>query len=119
MSGAGQDFMRTSFSALALDLDGTLVDSYTDAEVCWGEWAESRGIGAEFDLSIHYGRRRNDIVRSLLPHLSELEIEAEAEAVRLAERNCTGNTIALPGTVALLASLPEDSWAIVTSNDTE
>ncbi|MFD9940402.1 HAD-IA family hydrolase [Nonomuraea sp. NPDC059023] len=111
--------MRTSFSAIALDLDGTLVDSYADAEACWGTWAASKGIAAAFDLAQHYGRRRTDIVRSLLPHLGEPEIAAEAEAVRLAERDRTGSTVALPGVAALLEALPDDRWAIVTSNDTE
>ncbi|GHC42893.1 HAD-IA family hydrolase [Streptomyces cinnamoneus] len=111
--------MNSSYSAMLLDLDGTLVDSYPDAEQCWGEWAESVGVGDRFDLARYYGQKRHDIVRDLLPHLSEEEIAAHAEHVRLAEREYTSRVVALPGALRLLSALPPARWAIVTSNDTE
>lgn len=111
--------MNSSYSAILLDLDGTLVDSYPDAEQCWGEWADSAGVGDRFDLGRYYGRKRHDIVRDLLPHLSEQEITAHAEHVRLAEREYTSRVVALTGARRLLDALPPERWAIVTSNDTE
>ncbi|MEU7137283.1 HAD-IA family hydrolase [Streptomyces sp. NPDC046261] len=111
--------MNSSYSAILLDLDGTLVDSYPDAEQCWGEWADSAGVGDRFDLARYYGQKRHDIVRDLLPHLSEEEIAAHAEHVRLAEREYTSRVVALTGARRLLDALPPARWGIVTSNDTE
>lgn len=107
------------YQAILFDLDGTLVDSYGDAERCWSDWAESAGIGESFDLAHHYGRKRADIVRDLLPHLPEFEIACHAERVRVAERSYTAQTVALPGVRELVNSLRPQRWAIVTSNDTE
>jgi mannitol-1-/sugar-/sorbitol-6-phosphatase len=108
-----------SHAAVLFDLDGTLVDSYADAEDCWGEWAESVGLGDTFDLARFYGQKRSDIVRTLLPHLPEDKIEAHAENVRLAERTRIAKVVALPGVTQLLSTLPPHRWGIVTSNDTE
>ncbi|BDH12680.1 HAD family hydrolase [Streptomyces hygroscopicus] len=111
--------MSKVHSAILFDLDGTLVDSYADAEDCWGDWAQSVGVGDVFDLSRFYGQKRSDIVRTLLPHLSEREILDHAERVRLAERARVAKVVALPGAAEVLASLPPERWGIVTSNDTE
>jgi mannitol-1-/sugar-/sorbitol-6-phosphatase len=111
--------MPASHRAILFDLDGTLVDSYADAEDCWGEWAESVGLGSTFDLARFYGQKRSDIVRTLLPYLPEAEIEAHAETVRLAERDRVAKIVALPGAAKLLTTLPPHLWGIVTSNDTE
>ncbi|WKX69170.1 HAD family phosphatase [Streptomyces sp. XD-27] len=111
--------MSKVHGAILFDLDGTLVDSYADAEDCWGEWAESVGVGDVFDLARFYGQKRSDIVRTLLPHLSEQEILDHAEQVRIAERARVAKVVALPGAAEVLASLPGDRWGIVTSNDTE
>ncbi len=111
--------MNTFYRAVLLDLDGTLVDSYPDADHCWSDWARSVGVGESFDLAEHYGRKRADIVRTLLPQLTEPEIADHAERVRIAERGYTGRTVALPGALELLESLRDGQWAIVTSNDTE
>lgn len=106
-------------AAILFDLDGTLVDSYGDAEDCWGEWADSVGLGETFDLAPFYGQKRADIIRTLLPRLSQQEIDEHAERVRLAERARVDKVVALPGAAEVLAALPAERWGIVTSNDTE
>lgn len=111
--------MPATYHAVLFDLDGTLVDSYADAQDCWGEWADSMGLGNTFDLSKFYGQKRSEIIRSLLPHLPEREIEANTEAVRMAERSHVAKVVALPGVPEVLADLPSHRWGIVTSNDTE
>ncbi|GGW13853.1 HAD family hydrolase [Streptomyces capoamus] len=111
--------MAVLHDAVLFDLDGTLVDSYGDAEDCWNEWAASVGLGETFDLAPFYGQKRADIIRTLLPHLPQREIEEHAEKVRLAERARVSKVVALPGAARVLAALPPERWAIVTSNDTE
>ena len=111
--------MTVVHSAVLFDLDGTLVDSFADASDCWSEWARSVGLGDDFDLARHYGGKRADIVRSLLPSLPEEEVRRHAESVRLAERDRVAKVVALPGAAAVLAQLPPHRWAVVTSNDTE
>ncbi|MFF8288913.1 HAD family hydrolase [Streptomyces sp. NPDC016309] len=111
--------MAVLHDAILFDLDGTLVDSYPDAEDCWNEWAESVGLGDSFDLAPFYGQKRADIIRTLLPHLTQQEIEEHAENVRLAERARVAKVVALPGAADVLAALPPERWGIVTSNDTE
>ncbi|MFI5690079.1 HAD family hydrolase [Streptomyces sp. NPDC051636] len=106
-------------NAVLFDLDGTLIDSYPDAEDCWNEWAESVGLGDVFDLAPFYGQKRADIIRTLLPHLSQRETEEQVEKVRLAERARVAKVVALPGAADVLAALPVERWGIVTSNDTE
>jgi sugar-phosphatase len=102
--------------AIVFDLDGTLVDSYADAALCWTEWARSVGVGA-FEFAKVFGGRREEIVASLLPGLSNPEVATHVEQVRLAEQKQTSQVVARPGAAALLARLPPDRWAIVTSND--
>jgi mannitol-1-/sugar-/sorbitol-6-phosphatase len=112
--------MRTiKCRAFLFDLDGTLVDSYIDAERCWTEWASSVGAAGNFRFAELYGRRRVEIIRVTLPDISADELAEHCERVRLAERENTSNVVALPGSIELLRSLPENSWAIVTSNDRE
>jgi len=111
--------MPAVHAAVLFDLDGTLVDSYADASDCWSAWAQSVGLGDDFDLARFYGGKRSDIVRSLLPSLPEEEIQRHAECVRLAERDRVAKVVALPGAAAVLAQLPPHRWAVVTSNDTE
>lgn len=105
--------------AFLLDLDGTLIDSYPDAEQCWTDWARSVGAVNNFEFAKLYGRRRTEIILATLPGLSKSEVAMHAEQVRLAEREYTDNIVALPGAMELLSYLPESAWAIVTSNDRE
>ena len=52
----------------------------------WGQWAESAGLADTFDMAPFYSPKREEIIRTLLPDLSQQEIEAHTEKVRLTER---------------------------------
>lgn len=105
--------------AILFDLDGTLVNSYIDAEICWTSWARSVGAIDRFDFSRIFGGRRSEIVLSVLPELSPAEVAVQAERVKLAERDQTTNVTPMPGAKELLDALRPNEWAIVTSNDRE
>jgi len=105
--------------AILFDLDGTLVNSYVDAEMCWTSWAKSVGVIDRFDFPKIFGGRRSDMVLAMLPGLSPEEVAIQVERVRLAERNQTANVVPLPGATELLRTLSPNVWAIVTSNDRE
>ena len=100
------------FAAVLFDMDGTLVDSEPSGDRCWVRWAGEVGIT---DLSFqqhYYGRQTREVLADLVP-----EDQIDAAAARIVELKIEDavNVLALPGATDLLASLPEDRKAIVTS----
>lgn len=100
-----------SAQALLFDFDGVLVDSFAVVERVWTEWADDRGVDREVLDHIH-GVRAIELVQELVPHL-----DAAAEHDRLEQReiDLVHEARAMPGAAELLAGLPTDRWAIVTS----
>jgi len=98
--------------AFLFDLDGVLVDSRAIVERTWRRWAERHQIDPAPFLRIAHGRRARDTVRMVLPRLAtDTEVEW-LDAAELADREALRS---VPGAKELLASLPRDRWAIVTS----
>lgn len=102
-------------ATLLFDNDGTLLSSMESVIRCWTRWAHEYGISAEDFAAVElHGRPAADIVADLLP--AERVPEALERIKRLEVEDVPhGRVFALPGTVALLASLPRGSWAVVTS----
>ena len=99
-------------NALLFDLDGVLADSTANVERHWSDWAKRVGVDPAWLLPRVHGRRAIDTIRSVRP---ELDAEAElAQLVRVESTDTTG-IVALPGAATLLAQLPADGWAVVTS----
>jgi sugar-phosphatase len=93
------------------DMDGTLLDSIAAIERAWARWSDERGFILP-DSQLLHGRTAVDLVRSLvepddfsdaLAHLCRIEEQPE------------GRLPSIPGAARLLALLPADRWAIVTS----
>ena len=106
------DTTRLAASALLFDLDGVLVDSTASVEHPWREWATGHGLDVAKILAVVHGRRAIDTIREQAPHL---DAERELATLVAAEsRETTGITV-IPGAAELLASIPADRWAIVTS----
>ncbi|MFD9631815.1 HAD-IA family hydrolase [Streptomyces violascens] len=106
--------MKIHAEALLFDNDGTLVSSMASVTRCWARWAQEYGITAEdFGRVELHGRPAVEIVADLLP--ADVVPEALARIEQLEVEDVAGGVVLLPGTAALLASLPSDRWAVVTS----
>jgi sugar-phosphatase len=97
--------------ALLFDNDGVLVDSHDSVDACWAKWAIEFGIEG-FSISNHYGTRAQDLVLSLV---GEERFEQANNRINELEQESAHETLALPGAVELLPSLPVDRWTICTS----
>lgn len=98
---------------LLFDMDGTLVDSTAAVERVWGGWAARHGISfADFRHDMH-GRRAIDIMRALVP--PQLDATVELRSIVAGEMVETDGIVPIPGAARLLASLPRERWALVTS----
>ncbi|MEU2792170.1 HAD-IA family hydrolase [Streptomyces sp. NPDC007100] len=106
--------MKISASALLFDNDGTLVSSIESVRRCWTRWAGEYGITAEEFARVElHGRPAADIVADLLPAARVPEALARIEQLEV--EDVAGGVVALPGTLALLAQVPPERWAVVTS----
>ncbi|WP_346010091.1 HAD-IA family hydrolase [Arthrobacter sp. Alg241-R88] len=101
--------------AVLFDMDGTLVDSTAVVEQVWGEFAARYGLDIEEILRTSHGVQAGDTVRRFAPPGADvLALTAELGAM---ERVRTEGILPLPGAARLLASLPADAVALVTSAD--
>jgi len=99
-------------AAILFDLDGVLVDSTRSVAHQWALWAAEHNLPAEEVVRVAHGRRTVETILLLAPHL-----DAAAETVRLEIREAE-DTEALgriSGARELLARLPRERWAVVTS----
>lgn len=103
---------KVSTQALLFDLDGVLVNSIPAVERVWSRWAREHGLNVEEVLHRAHGRPSIETLRYLLP---DADHEAENRIVEQAEINDVEGIVPLPGVKELLAALPRDRWAIVTS----
>jgi HAD superfamily hydrolase (TIGR01509 family) len=100
-------------AALLFDMDGTLVDSTAVVERTWRSFASRHRLDAERILAVSHGRCTEETVAEFAP--VGVDIDAEAQRLIAQEVADTEGIVAVPGATELLASLPERSWALVTS----
>ncbi|MGG7574962.1 HAD-IA family hydrolase [Streptomyces sirii] len=106
--------MKIHADALLFDNDGTLISSIESVNRCWARWAREYGITAEEFARIElHGRPAVEIVADLLP--ADRVPAALARIEQLEVEDVAGGVVRLPGTRALLESLPAERWAVVTS----
>src|SRR5258708_28498237 len=99
-------------SALLFDMDGVLIDSTPAVARVWRKWAIEHGFNPAEVISRAHGRPSLTTVREYLPGADH---EAENREVERREGEDLEGVVPLPGSVDLLASLPEGRWTIVTS----
>ena len=100
-------------AALLFDMDGTLVDSTVVVERTWSQFADRHGLDVARILAVSHGRRTGETVAEFAP--AGVDVVAETDRLVAQEVADTEGIIEVPGAAALLASLPEGSWAVVTS----
>ncbi len=101
-----------STQALLFDMDGVLINSIPAVERVWSRWAAERGFNVQEVLRHAHGRPSIATLRDLLPNADH---EAENRIIEQAEIHDVDGIVPLPGVKELLAALPHDRWAIVTS----
>jgi mannitol-1-/sugar-/sorbitol-6-phosphatase len=101
-----------STQALLFDMDGVLINSIPAVERVWSRWAAERGFNVHEVLRHAHGRPSIATLRDLLP---DADHEAENRIIEQAEIDDVDGIVPLPGVKELLAALPHDRWAIVTS----
>jgi sugar-phosphatase len=104
---------RRSYAAFLFDMDGTLLDSIDSANRAWSEWAARHGVDFEEMRQHMHGMRAVETIRRWGP--AHLDVEAEYEALTIAEMEDVGDISAISGAKPFLAALPADRWALVTS----
>jgi mannitol-1-/sugar-/sorbitol-6-phosphatase len=98
--------------AILFDLDGVLVDSAECVERTWRTWSARHRLNAEDVIAIAHGRRTIETVRAVAPHLDAAAEVAELEA----KEALTAEGIReIEGARELIAALPPNRWAVVTS----
>jgi sugar-phosphatase len=100
---------------LLFDMDGTLVDSGPVVERVWSAWAIEQGLDVAGLLPVAHGRRAIETITMFAKHVRSPE--AEARKLEDAERLDIEGLKPIEGALALIASLPADRWALVTSAD--
>lgn len=104
--------MKFYASGLLFDNDGVLVDSHAAAAEAWAQWANEFAPSFNWDVPENAGRRAEDKVREqVAPEL----FEAANDRINELEQLTAGQTVALPGAVELIHSLPDGTWTVCTS----
>ncbi|MGA2991246.1 MAG: HAD family hydrolase [Candidatus Korobacteraceae bacterium] len=99
-------------SGVLFDLDGVLVDSTPCVARVWRGWAIEHGFDPAEVIRLAHGRRAIETVEMLAPHLDSA---AELRELERRELDDTEGLVRIEGGDRLLASLPPDRWAVVTS----
>lgn len=99
--------------AILFDMDGTLIDTKGPVERAWRAWAAHHGIDPDAILAVAHGRRTIETVRRFAP--AGLDIEEQVRMVEDRYINDADGVVAVPGARDLLAALPRNRWAVVTS----
>lgn len=93
-------------------MDGVLINSTPAVARVWRRWAIEHGFTPEEVVAHAHGRPSLTTVKDYLPNSDH---EAENREVERREIEDLDGVVPLPGSLALLASLPADRWTIVTS----
>ncbi len=105
--------MEIACAAILFDMDGVLIDSTPAVARVWSQWARERGFDPEKVVRLAHGRPSISTIRDLLPNADH---EAENREVERREIVDLERVVPLPGARQLLAGLPTERYAVVTSS---
>jgi sugar-phosphatase len=103
--------VQSLFAAALFDLDGTLVDSTVSVARCWARWESERGLPPG-TVHVEHGVPARQILAGLV---GDEELPAALARIEQLEVDDVAGVVPVPGAPELLAGLPPDRWAIVTS----
>ncbi len=109
---ARRSTLRIDCDAVLFDMDGTLVDSTAVVERHWRRWAVEHGVDLAGILRVSHGRPTIETLRIVAPHLATIDEAARLDAGEAVDSD---GLRPVPGALDLIASLPPDRWAVVTS----
>lgn len=105
--------MVVDCEAILFDMDGVLLDSTAAVARVWRHWAEEHGFDPDHVAHIAQGRPSLTTIRELLPNADH---QAENRIVERREMEDLEGVVACAGARELLAALPPERWALVTSS---
>ncbi len=88
------------------------MDSTRAVDREWREWARRKGVDGNAVMAIAHGVRTIEVIRRVAPHL---DADAEAWEIENEEANDQQGVCVMPGAAALVHSIPEGRWGVVTS----
>ena len=100
---------------LLFDMDGVLISSTGSVVRCWQRWCKLYGVPNAEQFQVPHGIRAVDIVRLLKPEFDEAQVAEGLHVIEEMEVEDTADLAVLPGVKALLARLPPERWAVVSS----
>lgn len=109
---AGAEAGSVTCAGILFDLDGVLVHSAEPVRRSWRRWAREHSLPAHAVEQAAHGRRTIDTLRALAP---QLDAAAEAARLEAEQSEDIDGVTAGAGALELVSSLPEGSWAVVTS----
>ena len=98
--------------AILFDLDGTLIDSASRIQRLWVDWGKRHGITAQSILEVMHGRRADETIQLIAPHLS---LKEEVYLLETDEVSDMDGVNPYSSALDLLSKLSPMQWAIVTS----
>jgi mannitol-1-/sugar-/sorbitol-6-phosphatase len=107
------DSVSVTAQGILFDMDGVLISSIDSVRRCWRRWAKRYGVPNAEEYEVPHGVRAIDIVKALRPDIDPREGLRVIEDMEVED---VAGLEVLPGVKALLAGLPLERWAIVTSS---
>jgi sugar-phosphatase len=97
--------------AVIFDKDGVLLDTMAMIRSAWAEWARERGLDPD-DVLAEIHMTGFELLRKFAP---AADPAAEFRWIGARQAALEPSILPFPGAADLLASLPRDGWAVVTS----
>ncbi|MFF9426112.1 HAD family hydrolase [Streptomyces sp. NPDC014746] len=105
----------TSLKCVLFDVDGTLMNAVENQRRVWHAWAARHGLDGDEVYAVALRTRPVETFAAVLPGADPDRCLALLHALE-DEDVRTGSYAAFAGAAELLAGLPADRWALVTSN---